>query len=281
MLHGLAHTGDTFRPLAEAVFADQKLDASRAVLLNLPGHDGSSLPQGILFGALTLDDYVATLTGSLDALLALGFRTDVLVGHSMGGELIELAQNELIADGTSLRARFDVEDVVLLAPSIPNPLSWSLADNGTGAAVLANFLTMDPILGPHISIPAPSWQGLFFTNSKGKLVPGAPSVAEIVARGYIAPEPLLASQQLLGAGEFARPTVSAGIFAPSHGSDACVLAFSEDLFILVDEERPHYRYLTGDPQDQHFVVVTRSGAVHDMLVSDPHAVAIAMRTCSK
>ncbi|MDI1482313.1 alpha/beta hydrolase [Polyangium sp. y55x31] len=281
MLHGLAHTGNTFRPLADAVFADNKLDARRVVLLDLPGHGESPLPQGILFGLLSLGDDVAALTGALDALGPLGLHADVLVGHSLGGEIIELTQNELITEGTSLRARFAVNDVVLLAPAIPSPLPWSLADSGAGAAALAPFVVLgDPLLGPHLFIPAPAWQGLFFTNSKDKLVQGPPSVAEIVAQGYIAPEALVASQELLGVGTV-RPTVSAGIFDPSHGSDACVVAFSEDLFLPAGEERPHYRYLTGDTQDERFVVVTRFGAVHDMLISDPDAVANAMRTCSK
>ncbi|MDI3285034.1 alpha/beta hydrolase [Polyangium sp. 15x6] len=289
LLHGLAHTGDALRPLAEAVFANPKLKASRAVLLSLPGHGGSSLPQGqgVLFGDLSLEDDAAALIGALDALEARGLRPDVLVGHSMGAGIVELAQDRLIDEGTDFRTRFGVKEVVLLASTIPNAvppsvLPWALADSGAGAAFLAPFvLFSDPILGPHLSIPAEVWPGLFFTNTIGDLVPGTPSAADVVAQGYIAPEALIASLEMLGAGGWSRPTVGPGIFGRRHGSEPCVIAFSEDIFIAVDEEVALYRYLTGDMQDKRFVLVTRPDAVHDMLISDPGAVASAMETCSK
>ncbi|MDC3979588.1 alpha/beta fold hydrolase [Polyangium jinanense] len=289
LLHGLAHTGDALRPLVEAVFANKALKASRAVLLSLPGHGGSSLPQGqgVLFGDLTLDDDAAALIGALDALAARGLRPDVLVGHSMGAGIVEHAQDRLIDDETDFRTRFGIKEVVLLASTIPNAvppnvLPWDLADSGAGAAFLAPLVILsDPILGPHLSIPPAVWPGLFFTNTIGDLAPGAPSAADVVAQGYIAPEALTASLEMLGAGGWSRPTVGPGIFGRRHGSEACVIAFSEDIFIAVDEEMALYRYLTGDTQYQRFVLVTRSDAVHDMLISAPDAVASAMETCSK
>ena len=75
---GMGLSANSYRPLIEQLFAveDQSHSKvfSRAVLVDYPGHGGSSLPENsssadpLLFGDMTLEDYVATILGVMDQL---------------------------------------------------------------------------------------------------------------------------------------------------------------------------------------------------------------------
>jgi pimeloyl-ACP methyl ester carboxylesterase len=121
-VHGLAHTGATFDLLANELFKNSGNDkVSRVIALNFPGRNGSGLPSDVLFGALTVEDYTAVLIGVLDQ-LAKQIKIETIVGHSMGGLIVQTAQNSLRSTGTSLQKEYGIENVYLLAPSIPNPV---------------------------------------------------------------------------------------------------------------------------------------------------------------
>jgi pimeloyl-ACP methyl ester carboxylesterase len=129
-VHGLAHSGATFELLANEVFkktGSDKID--RVLALNFPGRNGSGLPSNVQFGDLTIEDYTTVLLGVLDQ-LAKQIKIESIVGHSMGGLIVQTAQNSLRSAGTSLQKEYGIENVYLLAPSIPNPLPGYLLTQG-------------------------------------------------------------------------------------------------------------------------------------------------------
>ena len=136
-VHGLAHTGATFELLANELFkktGNDKID--RVLAFNFPGRNGSGLPSNLLFGNLTVEDYTAVLLGVLDQ-LAKQIKIESILGHSMGGLIVQTAQNSLGFAGTSLQKEYGIQNVYLLAPAIPSPLRWLFAESGAGADLAA------------------------------------------------------------------------------------------------------------------------------------------------
>src|SRR5262249_37846109 len=102
-VHGFAHTAATWELFAEALFegnsAGQKV--CQIMAIDLPGHGESSLPTGtLLFGELTLDDYVTVLRGALAQLGALGVHPQTVLAHSQGDLLVQMTQQALKSLGT-------------------------------------------------------------------------------------------------------------------------------------------------------------------------------------
>jgi pimeloyl-ACP methyl ester carboxylesterase len=279
-VNGFAHTAATWEDFAEAMFDAHPQTVCRLVALDLPGHGGSGLPEGGLpFAFLTLDDYASALLGALDALPAYGIEARSVIAHSQGGMVVQLAQQRLVDAGSSLRASHDIHDVVLISPTMPNGLSWAFAENGTAGLLLSNFLVADdPVLGPHFVIPDALLSVVFFSNLSGQVASGAPDGAEVAARGFNGPEPLLSALQLVGAAPFGqRPAIDAGIFGGGSGSQLTIIALEQDQVIRPAEASALYAYLVGRPGGgNRFITVTGAEAVHSMYVSDPEGMVEAI-----
>jgi pimeloyl-ACP methyl ester carboxylesterase len=291
-VHGLAHTGATFDLLAKELFKQTGNDKVRRVLaLNFPGRNGSGLPSNVQFGTLTVEDYTAVLLGVLEQLPE-QIKIETIVGHSMGGLIVQTAQNSLRSAGTSLQGAYGVKNVYLLAPSIPNPLPWSFADSGVASAIAQMAIAVDPDLGAHLRLisdnPAEQerllgiWLTIFFTDTMGRFVEGAPLMTALKSN-YVANEALIMTLQLLGASGFARPEVKPGIFDERVQKCFRILAFSEDLTVpgeLVHEYQNLDKFLTGDAKSANVVFVDAPNAVHDMLIANPIEVAAALTSCN-
>jgi hypothetical protein len=138
------------------------------------------------------------------------------------------------------------------------------------------FVTQDASLGTYLYAPPELWEQLFFTNLQGALASGTPSVADVVAGGYDAPEPFAAVSELIGYGQ-SRRSVSPNLFASSLGTRLFVLGFAEDRFFLPSEEQRLYTFLTGEPAPRGFIEVDGPNAVHDAYLSEPGMVVEALR----
>jgi pimeloyl-ACP methyl ester carboxylesterase len=277
-VHGVANTAAAWEAMATELLSHELKGPRicRVVALDLPGHGGSGLPNGLLFGQLLLDDYVAAVINSLERLRALKIRPRTLVGHSMGGAILQQVQQALKDQGSSLFRRFRVTRVVLLAPAITRPLPWSLADSGAAAGIVAPFIKASPTLGLYIDAPDAAWQALFFSNPLGQLAPGAPSVAAIGARGLNAREAVYAASQLFGSAPFTRPAVDAGIFGLRTGTLLHTVCEEQDVFISTGECQAQHQRLVGTALLSRQTLVTGAYAVHSQLISDPQAVLKAM-----
>lgn len=269
---GFAHTAATWRSYAEARFADPAHQACAVIALDLPGHGGSGLPEGMLFGELMLEDYVTALLAVLDQFAGSRAAPGVLIGHSQGGIVIQMAQQRLVDSGSSLRAA-GIHEAQLLAPALPAGLPWSLLDSGAAGQLLSAFLVpSDPVLGPHASVPAAAWPAVFFSNLSGQVAPGAPTPGDVITLEYNAPAPLYASLQLVGAPPFSRPSIAAGIFSGRYGTRLGVVAFEQDQLIRPEETGALMAHLTGGQNAQTLIVVEGGYTVHDLFISDPEAI---------
>ena len=268
-LHGGPFTAETWRPYAEALGDGSSGEDICVLAIDMPARGESSVPRGIVFGELLLDDYVNVVLGVLDRLEALDIEPRTLVGHSMGGIVAQMVQQRLVDKGTSLEKRYDISEAILVAPDYPRDVPWGFVDSGAAGPIIGSFIISDPTLGNIMEIPAEAWPAFYFTNLAGEIVDGAPTPAEVVELGYIAPgEPELGINQLLGLSPFAeRPRAEAGIFA--EDTRLRVVAYENDGFILLEETPALYTHLTGDPALNCFVPVLGPGTTHATQISDP------------
>ncbi|MEM9555673.1 MAG: alpha/beta fold hydrolase [Acidobacteriota bacterium] len=277
-VHGGPWTAETWRPYFEALRAAEGDDVC-VLAVDLPGHGLSSVPTGIVFGQLLMDDYVTAVLAVLERLdQSLDIEPRTLVGHSLGGTVVQMAQQRLVDQGSSLEKAFDISEAILVASDYPREVPWAFVDSGAAGPVIGSFIVDDPQLGAIMRIPAEAWPAFFFTNLAGELVDGAPTPQEIVDRGYVAPgEPELVIAQLLGLPPFAaRPSVDAGVF--DDDTRLRVVAYDNDGFILLGESQGLYIHLTGDASLACFVGVLGPGTTHGTQVSDPSALVDALRS---
>ena len=277
-LNGTGQTANTFKPLAQAIFSDNfGFLVSRAVLLNYPGHGNSGYPSGIQFGSLSINDYVTSLLASLEELPRLGLRPNVLLGHSLGAEIIMLAQQRLISQGATLRSKYGVFGAIFLVPDIPGPLPWSFVDSGAAGPLVAQFVRQDPVLGNVLDIPPPVWVSLFYSDRAGNIIPNATTPEEAVAKGFISLDSATVGAELIGAAG-PRPPINQGIFSLNRGTVTSVIAFEQDgLYVFPDEHRGVYSFITQDQSGRLFFTVNGADTVHNLHVVNPKAILSAVK----
>jgi alpha-beta hydrolase superfamily lysophospholipase len=275
-VHGLGHTGQSFALLAEQLLGRGEVArrVSAVVAINMPGRGGSSLAPGspLALGDLTLADEVSVLLGALARLRGVGLAPHALVAHSMGGLVAALAQDRLVAAGSSLTDAFGLRNVVLVAPVIPLPAGWPLADSGEAARLAAPFARQDPALGMLIDLTPQAILSLFFEDLRGNLTPHAPTSEALVAQGYIAPEAFTAAAQAVRIPDTAPPSVSPGIFHPRHHTPLTLISAGQDFLFTREDHAAAYRYLTnqnGNDNRGGFLTLQDPAAVHDFYISDP------------
>ena len=274
-VYGFAHTAATWAPLAEEIFSRPPAFVCRVIALDLPGHGASGLPP--VFGFLTLGDYAGAVLGALDRLRAQGLAPRSIIAHSQGGIVVQLAQQMLVDQGTTLRRAHGIEAVALLAPTMPAELPWAFAANPATLQLLGSLATTNEVLGPHIAVPDGLWPILFFSRLDGSVVSTAPDADEVATLGYNAPEPQISALQLLGVFGFQRPEIDAGIFHWTSGTLLSVIGFENDQIVRPDEARALHARLTGSPFGLTVLTIGGSESVHDMFVSDPGALLGGIR----
>ena len=226
-IHGLLHTAATWEPLVDIALRGQSRRPQDVpvVALDMPGRGGSVVHDLPWFGAVTLDDYVAAALGALGKLNRLNIRPSVVFGHSLGGLIVQLMQQRLIAQGTDLRRAFGVKDVVLLAPATPRQVPTWAFDSGMLNQIMGQLVEVDPEAGT-ARISDSAWAWLFFAPNPADpllVVPGAPTPADVTARHYNSPEPLAFLGVFMN-----RPGVDAGIFGTGHGTALTVVSLEYD-----------------------------------------------------
>ena len=276
-VYGFAHTAKTWGPMAEAMFAEPSSSVCRVVALDLPGHGASGFtdPAVLPFPFLLLDDYATSVLGALDALAARGIAPRSLIAHSQGTMVVQMAQQRLVSQGSNVRKRYGIQEVTLLAPTMPAALPWEFVRNGTAAFLIGNFYK--PELGI-VAVDDALWSWVFFSRfNGGATVAEAPAPATVTGLGYNAPEPAYSASQLVGLAPFTRPAIDRGIFAGVLGTRLVVVAFEEDQLIRPAEADALFSWLTADRNGHKFSVVTGPSSVHDMFLSAPAEILAQVR----
>lgn len=282
VLNGTGQTAKTFAALAESVVTSNT-GVSRMILLDYPNHGNSGIPSGggVKFGDLTMDDYVTALIASLEKLEDLHIKPRGLMGHSLGAEIIQMAQTRLVNSGRSLRKEFGIKSAILLVPDIANPLPWTAIDAGAADPLAAGFVRNDPALGNIFDLLTTpggpeTWVGLFYGNLSGTIVPGAPTPSQAIANGFISVDSAAMVKQLIGLPNSPggprkpRPSISANIFTRARGTIAGLVALEQDgLYVFPDEHRAVYEFVTGDQTDKLFFAFTGPNTVHNIHTITP------------
>jgi pimeloyl-ACP methyl ester carboxylesterase len=285
-------TGETLRPLVHTLFSNLKYWplVSRVVIVNLPGHGGSSYPTNLPFGLVTLDDYANSLFGILDQLKNTPLAPDVVLGHCMTATLLQIGQQGLITQGTTFRKKYGIKEVVMLAPDPPEGVFYSRTVDpdfmNQMFALMGQSIVQDPQLGPIVRFAPSTWLGMFFLNMANPLhpVPVPNTPFDFMVKGYNNDEPLVAFLQTIGFGVdpstgkfFPQPRafVEADTFAPDKGTALRLMAFEHDYLFAPQDQESIYQHLTGDKTNSNFVVITGDDAVHGMFISNPSAIANA------
>jgi len=286
-IEGMAHTAQCWRPLAEALFenTDPAMEINEFYAINLPGRGGSGLPQGdgFLFEDMYLEHNLIVYEAVLTYLNVVhGVFPRTIMGHSKGGLEVILLQDKLIKQGTNLKEQFGINSALLLAPAIPAPLYWGYIDGG-GSQNLLPYAVYQPETGIILNLPYTLWPFLFFTNTccyfPPNMVPGAPTPAEVLAKGYNSIEAGPVLFQLAGMTPpppypfRERPEANPGIFMAQHGVQLTIIADEFDRMMTPAEEIALYQYLTNDATLANLKIVLGEETCHDTHISDPHALA--------
>jgi len=188
-LNGLGHAANSWTPFVNSLFTHNPAGrkVGHVVAINMPGQGLSGVPEGLPLGDVTLDDYATILLRCLEALPDHKIRPRTLIGHSLGGLVIQMAQQRLVDHGTSFRRAFNVDDVMLLGTAAPSAVP-------TDHSYWVSVIEMCHAYG-WTQVPFPAfavdWRaGGLFSNFYGELIPGTPTLEEIVENGYIGAEPL-------------------------------------------------------------------------------------------
>ncbi|WAS91117.1 alpha/beta fold hydrolase [Nannocystis punicea] len=270
-VHGGVFAAASWRPYAEALGED-----ACVLVVDLPLRGNSGSPKGAQFGDLDLFDYVTAIEEVLERLDDRKIRPRTILGHSMGGTLVQMLQQRLFAEGSSLRKRFGIREAILVASDLPAEVPWALGDSGDLSGLIEAFAVDEPGLGLLFEIPVSLWPAFYFTDRDNNVVPGALTPEEIEAGGFNAlGEPLRAIHQLNGTGPFtSRPSAQADLF--EKGTRLRAIAYEEDIYVQLAESETLYRHLTGDATSSCFVPVLGPGAVHVLQFSDPQALVDAI-----
>jgi len=271
VIHGITHTAATWGPFTEAVIkrSGKEKPVCNILAIDLPGHGKSGLPGNMLYGDLSFEDYVESVKGTLAKLTAIGYRVGNLIGFSHAGYMLQLVQQSLLDEGSSLRQAYGVRNTIFFASSLPTPLAWPFADSGAGADFITQFYRFDPVLGTNVDIPDDVWPSLWFVNAAGKLVSGAPTPELVTAKGYNAAESAVIVSQLLAVPPYVRPSVRAGVYAKRYGTELMLVTYSNDIYISPEESKTLYLHLTEDPSYAGYLLIEDETAVHDFHMAQP------------
>jgi pimeloyl-ACP methyl ester carboxylesterase len=273
-LSGIGFTAAVWEPMANALFARRGGGSTdcRLYAIDPPGHGNSGLPDGMLFGDMTLLDLLTAYRNTWTRLTEMGVTPETVIGHSQGALLTQLLQDRLLEEGSSLRAEFGAREAVLLGASPPAAIEWSAATPELFALV-SSLVTFTPERGTFAVAPPEAWVGFSYTNFAGVPHPDTP-LAEL--HQTTSPESIPSVLELFGFAGFARPEVRPGVFARANGTRLTMVAFTEDPFGLVSEQEALYEYLSNDCRLSRLAVIEDEFAVHNLHDAQPELIVLAL-----
>ena len=284
-IHGMAHTANTWHLLSEEFFNNSPYgyNISEFYAIDAAGRGGSSFPTNGVFGMMLCDDYVTIILAVLDQLNEQNKLPGIIIGHSMGGILVQMTQQRLVDQGTSLWDKYRIKKAILLGSSIPDGLEWNAVTSGHSAAKLLPFFQPATPNGPVLNLtpthtnpnaPPYVWPYFFFHNLVGAPVSSRyPNHFDIDE--YSALESGMAIFQLAGSliGGFThRPYIDKGLFKRNKGTELSVFGFDNDVHVSEIEEIELYKFLTCDKNLRRSYSIYGDDAIHDIHISDPFAI---------
>lgn len=276
---GFAHSSASYEPLISALFKEN-WDISMIFVPDMPGHGNSSMPKGMLFGDITLQDYanidrliLEGLTKN-EELRKHGTSIDFAIFHSQHGLTAAMTQEQV-----NLK-KYGITDVILIAPAPPQQVNWSLL-NWLDPYTFLPYLVADND-GMYFMLQPAAWTGFFFTKPDGTLNSELPSLEEI--NRYNAKAPVTTTLQLVGLENVSfnppafkvnnslRPYVSEGVFRNGHG--LWIIVYGDDTIVSKQDIDGTYGILMG-MKNVNKGIITIPGAVHDYHITVSGSAVVA------
>ena len=270
-IHGSLCNSNFLKPLIRSIFNNYSDHVRRIYAIDLPGHGASDYQdQCGNFGQLSINDYSQVNLKVLEEIRQTYGPVDVLAGHSLGGIIVQKMQQSLLDCETDLRIEFGIDDIALIASSLPRSVYLDLSKIvfSTGFELIrCTTFDYDP-LDIYLDCSSDVVLNVFFTNKDGKVVEGAPETDERINN--------LMSQESLTAGVlenlFFRPYIKEGAFS---GYRLATIAYDQDIFFDVEEELQLHKYLLGNEAVDGFFLVAGHQAIHTSLYTMPDSVDVA------
>ncbi|EMY78288.1 putative lysophospholipase [Leptospira weilii serovar Ranarum str. ICFT] len=291
-VHGFGDNSTLFEPLAKELINQGK--AHHVYIMDLPGHGASTVAPGTAAKPAYASDLTVFNYG--DALRALLGRMTItenkkiqtIVGHSIGGLVIQTIQSRFQKAGSSLLTAFGIENTILIASDIPAPLPWYGGDapmcdpiNDISCGSAKSFVWNFRLLKILDSFPFPPYLVLglfvqtpddFYINTKfavnGVPVTGAPTAAQLETMSNLEPYP--AAANIVGldpSGETTnavpRLSVSQNIW---NGFNLKVIWLDKDIFFSQSETQGLAEYLKAG---LNAITISDAEAVHNSPFSKP------------
>ncbi|MET0341553.1 MAG: alpha/beta fold hydrolase [Polyangiales bacterium] len=277
---GLSASGRVFDAFNAALVADSLGSFVRqTITLDLPGHGQSPMPTGVKYGDVNIDDNIDIVVQTLEALNRQGSAPALITAHGLGALYVAGAQQKLLDRGSSL-SKLGVRGVLMYTPVPSHGLPWTQPKQDPNSD---SYVKNDPVHGAVYTQPAAQWVFQNFSTRAGKLAAGAPTPADVTARGWAAPEPLATVLQLaeigLNDGDpiVPRPTLRANLFAAVNRTQLIVVTFPESSAMAPAEVTGFYRHLTGDRLNAYAVSVPGPDSVNYAFITVPQRVIEATR----
>ncbi|MCG6169000.1 alpha/beta hydrolase [Leptospira sp. FAT2] len=285
-VHGFGDNSTLFEPLAKELINQGK--AHHVYIMDLPGHGASTMYQGTAATPSNVSELTVTNYGdALRALLSVMVNTEkrkitTIVGHSIGGLVIQLIQNRFRSTGSSLLSAYGIENTILIASDIPSPLPWyggdtPMSDPNSAKGFVWNFKSL--IILDVFPYPPYAITGLFvqtpddfYINTKyavnGVPVTGAPTPAQLETMSNLEPYP--AAANIVGLDPTGNTTTAVPRLPVSqniwNGFNLKVVWLDKDLFFSQSETQGLAQYLKAGLDA---ITISDPEAVHNSPFSKP------------
>ncbi|EMO13915.1 putative lysophospholipase [Leptospira santarosai str. CBC1416] len=285
-VHGFGDNSAFFEPLAKELINQGK--ATHVYIMDLPGHGASTMTRGTAsaptnVSQLSVGNYGDALRALLGQMVGTEKRTiTTIVGHSIGGLVIQLIQNRFRGDGSSILDQYGIENTILIASDIPSALPWfggdaPMSDPNSAKGFVWNFKAEKVVetqpFPPHVVtglfVETPDD---FYINTKfavnGVPVTGAPTPAQLEVLSNL--EPYTAAANIVGldpsgqtTNAVSRLSVSSNIW---NGFNLKVVWLEKGVFFNQSETQGLAQYLkTG----LNAITISDPEAVHGSPFSKP------------
>ncbi|EKR65752.1 MULTISPECIES: alpha/beta hydrolase [Leptospira] len=285
-VHGFGDNSAFFEPLAKELINQGK--ATHVYIMDLPGHGASTMTRGTApapanVSQLSVGNYGDALRALLNQMVGTEKRKiTTIVGHSIGGLVIQMIQSRFRDGGSSLLDAFGIENTILIASDIPSALPWfgadaPITDPNSAKGFVWSFKTEkvvetqpfppQVITGFFVETPDD-----FYINTKfavnGVPVTGAPTPAQLEVMSNL--EPYTAAANIVGLDPSGQTTnaVSRLSVSPNiwNGFNLKVVWLDKGVFFNQSETEGLAQYLKAG---SHAITVSDAEAVHGAPFSKP------------
>lgn len=252
-VHGYLNAAPIWGPLVEEMIKSNEFNSSTRyfIAVDLPNH-GASECQMPAYGVQQYDWYQQVLVDVLTYLndSAGGFYhpTRAIVGHSMGTQVLMMAQESLLQANSSLHQEFNVERAWALSTLPTSATDWAYATGnkgGWGSDLLVDLLPLVDFKTLRVETESASEWIEIFCSPVGYPAENCPD--EVTTDEIRSSEPYVLSLEMGGLdADLLRINIRAGAFSENTGTEWLTTGFLNDEFVEPEEVCGAGQHLRGE-----------------------------------